>query len=174
MAKFRRVVTGHDGQGNSVVLFDGEPAARAATMTDMWATDRTPASNQGGEDDADRPLRLPPPDGGSAFRFVRIAPESSFAGMAPEERAKAARERFVAMGAEDALVADGPHPAMHRTRTVDYIIVLEGKITMILDQEEVELEPFDVVIQRGTSHAWANFGEEPALFAAVLIDAEPL
>ena len=60
---------------------------------------------------------------------------------------------------------------MHKTETVDYIILLKGKVTLILDEEEVDLEPFDVVVQRGTNHAWANTGSEPALLIAVLIDS---
>ena len=63
------------------------------------------------------------------------------------------------------------HPAMHKTETVDYIILLKGEVTLILDEEEVALKPFDVVVQRGTNHAWANNGSEPALLIAVLIDS---
>ncbi|KKM91021.1 hypothetical protein LCGC14_1232730 [marine sediment metagenome] len=63
---------------------------------------------------------------------------------------------------------------MHTTKTVDYIILLQGEVTLLLDEEEVELKPFDVVIQRGTNHAWINKGSTPALLAAILIDAEPL
>ena len=54
------------------------------------------------------------------------------------------------------------------------IILLRGDVTLILDQDEVRLKPFDVVVQRGTNHGWVNRGTEPALFAAVLIDAKPL
>jgi quercetin dioxygenase-like cupin family protein len=63
---------------------------------------------------------------------------------------------------------------MHKTKTVDYIILLEGEITLLLDEDEVDLKPFDVVIQRGTNHAWINKGSSPALLVAVLIDAEPI
>jgi quercetin dioxygenase-like cupin family protein len=61
---------------------------------------------------------------------------------------------------------------MHKTKSVDYIILLSGEVTMLLDEGEVDLKPFDVVIQRGTNHAWVNRGAEPALLAAILIDAE--
>mgnify|MGYP006063229341 FL=1 len=60
---------------------------------------------------------------------------------------------------------------MHKTETVDYIILLKGDVTLILDDEEVDLKPFDVVVQRGTNHAWVNNGTEPALLIAVLIDS---
>ena len=61
---------------------------------------------------------------------------------------------------------------MHKTETVDYIILLKGDVTLILDEEEVDIKPFDVVVQRGTNHAWVNNGTEPALLIAVLIDSD--
>ena len=61
---------------------------------------------------------------------------------------------------------------MHKTETIDYIILLKGEVTLLLDEDEVDLKPFDVVVQRGTNHAWVCKGEEPALFIAVLIDTE--
>ena len=60
---------------------------------------------------------------------------------------------------------------MHKTRTVDYVVLLSGQLTLLLDRGEVKLKPFDVVVQRGTNHAWVNNGKEPAILAAVLIDA---
>jgi naringenin degradation protein FdeH len=63
---------------------------------------------------------------------------------------------------------------MHTTKTIDYVILLSGRVTLLLDKGEVDLKPFDVVVQRGTNHGWVNRGTEPALFAAVLIDAKPL
>jgi quercetin dioxygenase-like cupin family protein len=64
------------------------------------------------------------------------------------------------------------HPGMHKTRTIDYVVLLSGEVTLLLDKREVDLKPFDVVVQRGTSHAWVNKGKEPALIAAALIDAK--
>ena len=61
---------------------------------------------------------------------------------------------------------------MHKTKTIDYIILLKGDVTLLLDNEEVDLKPFDVVVQRGTNHAWVNNGNDPALFIAVLIDSD--
>jgi quercetin dioxygenase-like cupin family protein len=61
---------------------------------------------------------------------------------------------------------------MHQSPTTDYIILLKGKITLVLDTEEVDLQPLDVVIQRGTNHAWVNRGTEDALLMAVLVDAD--
>ena len=64
------------------------------------------------------------------------------------------------MGAEHALVDRARHPAMHKTETVDFIILLSGQITLLLDEADVPMKPFDVVIQRGTNHAWVNTGDE--------------
>ena len=61
---------------------------------------------------------------------------------------------------------------MHKTETIDYIILLRGDVTLILDEEEIDMKPFDVVVQRGTNHAWVNNGTEPALLIAVLIDSK--
>ena len=83
-----------------------------------------------------------------------------------------AAEAFKKIGAEHERVDTTRHPTMHKTKTIDYIILLDGNVTLLLDEDEVSLKPFDVVVQRGTNHAWINNGTEPALFIAVLIDAE--
>ena len=61
---------------------------------------------------------------------------------------------------------------MHKTKTIDYIILLSGDVTLLLDEDEVRLKPFNVVVQRGTNHAWVSNGNEPALLIAVLIDSD--
>ena len=63
---------------------------------------------------------------------------------------------------------------MHRTRSVDYAVVLSGEIDMLLDDSEVHLEAGDVLVQRATSHAWVNHGKESCRIAFVLVDAEEL
>ena len=63
---------------------------------------------------------------------------------------------------------------MHKTSTVDYIVLLSGEVTMLVDEGEVDLNPGDVVVQRGTNHAWVNRTEQPAVLVAVLVDAEPV
>ena len=82
-----------------------------------------------------------------------------------------AADAFEKIGAAHHRVDTTKHPAMHKTETIDYIILLEGDVTLILDEEEIDLKPFDVVVQRGTNHAWVNNGSEPALLIAVLIDS---
>ena len=79
---------------------------------------------------------------------------------------------FAQMDASHCRPDTSRHPAMHKTRTIDYVVLLSGEVTLLLDKGEVDLKPFDVVVQRGTNHAWVNKGKEPALIAAVLIDAK--
>ena len=76
------------------------------------------------------------------------------------------------MGAAQHRVDTSKHPAMHKTNTIDYIILLKGDVSLLLDEYEVKLKPFDVGVQRGTNHAWVNLGEDPALLIAVLIDSD--
>jgi len=146
----RRVVTGHDEQGRSVVLADGPvphlhelPGAR---FMEVWTTDRAPAPirAQEAKEPTDRPLRLTSDAGGSVIRIIDIYPSSAGGGQ--------------------------PSP-MHRTRTIDYGIVLEGEISMLLpDGVEVSLKAGDIVIQRGTDHAWQNQSDRVARMAFILLD----
>ena len=177
----RRIVTGHDGAGRSIVLSDAtsphlleNPVRPGRGLTDLWRTDRTPASNTGSVDAADRPVTLNPPEQGSVFRFFQINPAADEAELTEAEREARYAQAFTAMGASADRHDTSRHPGMHQTRTVDYIILLEGEVTLVLDEGEVELRPFDVVVQRGSNHAWINKGSAPALLAGVLIDAEPL
>jgi quercetin dioxygenase-like cupin family protein len=83
-----------------------------------------------------------------------------------------AADAFEKIGASHHRIDTSKHPAMHKTDTIDYIILLEGDVTLILDKEEVVIKPHDVVVQRGTNHAWVNNGNNPALLIAVLIDSD--
>lgn len=167
--ELRRVVTGHDAQGKSIVIIDGPPASAGG---EIWVTDDAPADNSGAVDAAKRPLKLEPPTRGSGFRYFSLPPDNP--NIPPAEMEKIVARQFEAMGAAHCRVDTTRHPAMHKTRTIDYIILLSGEVTLILDKGEVQLKPFDVVVQRGTNHAWSNKGKEPALLAAVLVDAKPI
>lgn len=170
----RRVVTGHNAVGKSVVVIDGPPARIFGTDTrglaEIWNTDGAPVSSHDATDRADIDVVLSPIANGSKFRFFAIAPEDP--SLSDEEKEARVAERFAAMGAAHERPDTSRDPAMHKTKTIDYVILLSGKVTLLLDDDERELEPFDVVVQRGTNHAWINKGSEPALFAAVLIDAD--
>ena len=170
----RRVVTGTDNQGHSHVMIDGNAAEAFGRITQVWVTDRVPASNNGAEDKSIRPVQLQPPPNGVNFFFTAIAPEAETASITPEQREKNVAAAFEALGASDARVDTSRFVGMHKTRTVDYIILLSGELDLLLDDGEVHLKPFDVVIQRGTNHSWINRGTEKAILASVLIDAEQI
>ncbi|MGH7931720.1 MAG: cupin domain-containing protein [Candidatus Binataceae bacterium] len=164
----RRIVTGHDAEGKSVIVIDGPPTTFGA----FWLTDAAPADNGTTADSAQRVRTLEPPAGGSIFRYAMIPPEDPK--MSAEERERTTAQMFARMDATHCRPDTSRHPGMHKTRTVDYVVLLSGEVTLLLDKGEVNLKPFDVVVQRGTNHAWVNKGREPALIAAVLIDAKDL
>jgi mannose-6-phosphate isomerase-like protein (cupin superfamily) len=170
MRDIRRIVTTDDANGKSGVLIDGIASRKITVLTEMWITDETPADHRDGIDHAERSDRLEPPAGGTLFRYFEIAPESEMAHLSDEEKRKANAEWFAAMKGAHLQPDTSRHPAMHRSHTTDYIMLLSGEITLLLDKEERTLKPFDCVIQRGTNHAWVNRGSEPALLMAVLVD----
>jgi quercetin dioxygenase-like cupin family protein len=140
----RRIVTGHDASGRSIVLSDA-PTPKTldvgtAAFHEVWITDATPAPI--GADEAeptDRPVRTPPPANGVMVRFTEMAP-----------------------------AAESP---MHRTETVDVGVVLEGETWLLLDDgSETRVGVGDAVVQRGTNHAWANRSDRPVRMLFVLID----
>ncbi len=166
--EMRRIVTGHDTAGKSIVVIDGPPTSTAA----YWLADSTPADNAAAGDAAQRVRGLEPPRGGTIFRYAVIPPEDPK--VTREERERTMARMFEQMGAAHCRPDTSRHPGMHKTRTVDYVILLSGEVTLLLDKGEVDLKPFDVVVQRGTNHAWVNKGKEPALIAAVLVDAKEI
>ena len=166
--KSKRIVTGHNEQGKSIVAYEGPPK----NPFQLWVTDQSPADNKDKNDAADRRIKLEPPSNGSKFRFFQVFPEDPSKSI--EEIEKETAMGFEAIDAKNCRPDTTKDPRMHKTKTVDYIILLEGEVTLLLDEEEVDLKPFDVVIQRGTNHAWINRGTTPALLAAILIDADPL
>ena len=167
----RRIVTTNDANGRSTVLIDGQAGKTIGVLTELWITEGTPASNAGNADNAERSDQLEPPRHGTLFRYFQIAPESQTAHLPLEERHRLAREWFAEMRGSHLQPDTSRHPAMHKSKTTDYIILLKGQITLILDEMEVDLKPLDVVVQRGTNHAWVNRGTEDALLMAVLVDA---
>ena len=170
----RRIVTGHDAKGRSIILSDG-PSPHVLTLpgrpdfglTNLWVTDAAPADNSGTADAAARPVVLEPPPNGSLFRVVEFPPDSAPGGF---DRTAA----FKAMGAGHAMDADASrHPGMHKTSTVDYAIVLSGEIWALMDEGETLMRAGDVLVQRGTNHAWSNRSTAPCLVAFILINARP-
>lgn len=175
----RRVVTGHDARGKAVVISDGpspfvhvNPRDPDNTSTDLWRTGETPAPIAAHPAEPTLgPRRQLPQKRGTVVRINQVPPESEDTrAMTPED----SRRAFGALGNEKAALwgKGGRHPLMHRTETIDYAIILEGEITMVLDDEDVLLKAGDVVVQCGTSHAWSNRSQAPCTIAFVLIDGE--
>jgi hypothetical protein len=177
--KIRRVVTGHDGKGRAVVISDGlAPAVRTNPLrpghisVDLWKTSASPVVLSAEEPDPTLgPKQIHPPPHGTIIRISEIAPETAAIRNLPPDQA---REVFKSMGNEGAstFARGGRHPFMHRTETIDYAVVLAGEIVLLLDDEDVQLKAGDVVIQRGTNHAWSNRSNQPARMLYVLIDGE--
>jgi hypothetical protein len=148
----RRVVTGHDAGGKSVVLGDGPPPqhhpmhgpAIGADFHEMWsATDTIPElTSIEAKEPNERPFTIMPVTG-HLLRILDVYP----------------------------LKHGGKRTAMHRTRTLDYVVLIEGELVLILDDDEVILKPGDVVVQRGTDHAWENRSGAMARAAFFHIDA---
>ena len=170
----RRIITGHNSSGKSVVVIDGPPArilgSDSRGLAEIWNMNDAPVNTQDATDRADIDVVLSPIANGSKFRYFAIAPEDP--SLSDEEREARISERFAEMGATHERIDTSRHAAMHKTKTIDYIILLSGEVTLLLDEDERDLKPFDVVVQRGTNHAWINKGKEPALLIAVLIDAD--
>jgi hypothetical protein len=173
--KIRRVVTGHDENGKSVFISDGAATAvkemesmPGLSLTDLWQTGSAPADNTGEADAADRPVVLEPPASGTIFRLVEFPPDSAWRGRAD------AAEAFDSISAGHAPVDGSDDPMMHKTSTIDYLIVVRGEIWAILDDSETCLKQGDMMIQRGTNHSWSVRTDEPCLLAAVLVNAAPV
>ncbi|MFT3912306.1 MAG: cupin domain-containing protein [Ferruginibacter sp.] len=177
---FRRIITGHNADGKAIIVSDAPPVLTqliggpgGPTFFEVWNTLETPALIHPAPAEAnDTKLMLPPPKNGTRIRVIEFPPEG-------EEIRKLtgadAASKFKTMGDEHASTSSeegAPHPLMHRTQTVDYGIVLEGEITMILDRGETTIKAGDIIIQNGTNHAWANRSGKICRMAFVLIDGQ--
>ena len=150
----RRIVTGHDANGKAIVASDevmegvSAPARPYISRCEIWSTDRMPVDNSEGAAGATQKAG-----------FVK-------------------RYNYVGTGQGTVIriteFAPGAPKFMHRTETVDYALLLSGECDLELDSGEVvHMKPGDIVLQRGTMHAWVNNGQAPAVFAFILIDADP-
>jgi hypothetical protein len=176
---FRRIVTGHDASDRALITQDAPPTRvvqiggpGGPTFYEVWNTRETPAviDRQSGQP-AEDGLALGPPERGTRIRVIDFPPEGDrIRTLTQAETA----EKFAEMGGADAArsAAGAPHPLMHRTQTIDYGIVIAGELTLVLDEDETTIRAGDIVIQRGTSHAWANRSEANCRVAFVLIDGQ--
>lgn len=179
-APFRRIVTGHDAQGRAVFLEDGPPprvqrigGPHGPLFFEVWNTRETPSLlDAASGEPAEEGIQLAPPKNGTRIRVLEIPPEdASINQITPEQ----ARAHFAEVGAAEVSshsASGSKHAYMHRTETIDYGIVLEGEITLILDVGETVMRAGDIVIQRGTNHGWANRGSVPCRIAFILIDGK--
>ncbi len=173
----RRVVTGHTAAGKAVVLADGEPPLvirpplqPGLAFHEIWNTTEMPQTVTAAFDEPTvKHSGTAPPRGGTVIRIVDLPPEGPDG---PQFDKDQSRELFSAVGlAENAeRHKPGRHPLMHRTESIDYGIVLSGEIVMLLDDSEVLLKAGDVVVQRGTVHAWTNRTREICRMAFILTD----
>ena len=175
--RVRRVVTGHDANGKAVVLEDRlapnvrtNPNRPGHVSVEIWKTQASPVPIAREEaDPTEGPKIQVPGPNGTVFRISEIAPETEESNNIDPEKA---REVFDSWGNKggSTFAANKRHPWMHRTQTVDYAVVLEGEVVMLLDDTEVHLKQGDVVIQRGTNHAWSNRSQKVVRMLYVLID----
>lgn len=176
----RRVVLGADVDGYSIILSDDaasnameSPFLPGSGVTAIWTANQAPASNR--DEDLPFPITGFPKhgSGGAALMFIHVPPESSLDRLTPEARAAATTP--VARTFPEAMEIDiSKSHQMHATDTLDYVVVLEGEITVLVDRGEVTLKRFDTLIQRGVNHGWVNRGSAPALVMSTVIDAVPL
>jgi mannose-6-phosphate isomerase-like protein (cupin superfamily) len=172
---FRRIVTGHDDTGKAIIISDAPPTRvvkiggeDGATFYEVWNTPAAPApiDRRSGEPE-ESGLVLAPPPRGTRIRVIDFPPEGDDVRVLSDEEAKA---RFDEIGGADAHTSDSRHPLMHRTETIDYGIVLDGELTLIVDDDETVVRAGDIVVQRGTNHAWANRSDSNCRIAFILID----
>src|SRR5712672_4822354 len=149
----RRVITGHDASGKAIVASDermtgvSAPARPYISRCEIWSTDKMPVDN-------------------------------SDAAAAAQKKGFVVRHNYVGSGQGTVIriteFAPGAPKFMHRTETIDYALLLSGECDLELDRGEiVPMKPGDIVVQRGTMHAWVNNGTAPAVFAFILTDADP-
>jgi hypothetical protein len=173
----RRIITGHDAGGRSVIVSD-VPSPHVMTLagadnfgvTDLWKTNSAPGENSDPDDACGGPITLAPPKNGSVFRVVEFPPDADYVGKWKRE------EAFGSLGESGAAAIDrgsSRHEGMHATASVDYAFVLEGEIWAVLDAAETLMRCGDVLVQRGTNHAWSNRSTKPCLVGFVLLDAKP-
>ena len=179
-ARVRRVVTGVDERGRSYVVSDGEapnvfrsPTVPGFGAAQVWTTPPGPVSNEGAADSAAKGAEIPmyPDLGGTIFRVADFPPDSAYDGVGKDGL-------FADIGGDEA--RDGAahssdrHFWFHKTDSIDFAVVLEGEIWLLLDEGECLITTGDVIVQRGTAHAWSNRSGKPCRMAFLLLGALPV
>jgi mannose-6-phosphate isomerase-like protein (cupin superfamily) len=168
----RRVVTGLDANNKAVVMFDSRVPLQAGPLglqaTNLWVTNTYPLGFSFKDDTSAIPVGISPLDNGTKFRVVEFPPldAATEAKMEPGFLMKTVGPVAPARG------LPVTHPLMHRTRSVDYAVVLSGEIDMMLDDTVVHLKSGDTIVQQATNHAWVNHGTETCRILFVLMDSK--
>ena len=168
----RRVVTKLDSSGKAVVMFDGSVQLKSFRSPnpagEMWVTDKSLPDFNWSADRALTKVGLVPPKNGTIFRIVDFVP------LSPEMEKKMDINLMMKVVGDHAPAKGLPprHPMMHRTRSLDYAIIMSGEIDMLLDEGEVHLKAGDVVVQQATNHAWVNRSGKPCRIAFILMDSQ--
>lgn len=178
-AVIRRVVTGTDEDGRSVILSDeaAPNSFRSDTVpgfgaAQIWHALPGPVSNDGDEDPAaaGRTIPMYPELGGVVFRVADFPPDTAYGTTGRDAL-------FSDIGGsharEDSVHSNDRHFWFHKTDSIDFAVVLEGEIWMLLDEGQCLLRAGDVVVQRGTAHSWSNRTDRPCRMAFVLLGALP-
>ncbi len=166
-----RVVTTIDKDGKAVALIDAalplESLRSPNPAGDVWVTQAQPADFNWTEDRGKTKVGLAPPKNGTIFRIVDFVPTT-------EKIDKMPIDTMMKVAGDNAPKRGLPpkHPMMHRTRTVDYAIIMSGEIDMMLDDSTVHLKAGDVVVQQATNHAWINRSGAPCRVAFILMDSQ--
>jgi mannose-6-phosphate isomerase-like protein (cupin superfamily) len=169
--EIRRVVTKLDDSGKAVVMFDNKVALSGERppnfVANLWVTEKSLPDFSSDADRGKTKTGIAPPKSGTVFRIVDFAPE-------PEAVARMDKNTMMKIVGANAPAKGLPprHPMMHRTRTLDYAIILSGEIDMLLDEGEVHLKAGDVLVQQATNHAWVNRGKAPCRVAFILMDSQ--
>ena len=168
--EFRRIVTRLDAAGRAVVMSDSKVPMMATRspngVGEVWVTQKTPAELSFTEDLAHTKVGIQPPRNGTVFRVVDFPPTTEAIDKLPIDTV------MKIVGADAPKKGLPPkHSMMHRTRSIDYAIVLSGEIEMMLDDETVKLKAGDVIVQQATNHAWINRTKDYARVAFILMDS---
>ncbi len=179
--QLRRIVIKDDGATNkSRALCDApspdvhvDPARPGFAATRMWVTGGTPAPLKSVTETLNLPHTIEPPKAGSLCRYLQIPPDAEWKGKVGSREVQA---YFASMGSPGASTysansGGAPHPYMQKTRSLDFALILEGEITLVLDLEEVHLAAGDTVVLRGANHAWSNRSDKPCIIAMSMHDA---
>ncbi len=169
-----RIVTGHNDEGRSIILYADQgknvtniPSWPGLIVSELWVTNESPADNSGSADRSLRPMKHDPDPHGSIFRLIEIPPES--------ETSFNPLGIFSELGSVNKPTSQDSalHPTMHKTNSIDYLVVISGEVIMGMEEGEITVRQGDCIVQRGTNHAWINKTDKPCLIAVILIDAAP-